>query len=50
MMEIRRASTGPYGASFWMTDAELGEWHGVTVDEEGRVIELKLNDNGPACR
>jgi hypothetical protein len=30
----------------WMTDADLGEWHGVTVDEEGRVTELELGGNG----
>jgi hypothetical protein len=29
----------------WMTDAGLGEWHGVTVDAEGRVIELDLYNN-----
>ena len=29
----------------WMTDAGLGEWHGVTVDAEGRVIRLLLNHN-----
>jgi hypothetical protein len=32
----------------WMTDAELGDWHGVTVDEEGRVTRLDLRDNGLA--
>jgi hypothetical protein len=32
----------------WMTDAELGDWHGVTVDEEGRVIKLELETNGLA--
>jgi hypothetical protein len=32
----------------WMTDAELGDWHGVEVDEEGRVIKLELGDNGLA--
>jgi Leucine-rich repeat (LRR) protein len=32
----------------WMTDAELGDWHGVEVDEEGRVAALKLQDNGLA--
>jgi hypothetical protein len=26
----------------WMTEAELGEWEGVTVDEEGRVVKLQL--------
>ena len=29
-----------------MTEAELGEWEGVTVDAEGRVIELVLENNG----
>jgi hypothetical protein len=28
-----------------MTDADLGEWAGVAVDVEGRVIELELNYN-----
>jgi hypothetical protein len=30
----------------WMTEAELGEWEGVRVDAEGRVIELVLMNNG----
>jgi hypothetical protein len=30
----------------WMTDADLGEWRGVEVDAEGRVIKLKLPNNG----
>jgi hypothetical protein len=29
----------------WMTDAGLGEWFGVTVDAEGRVIGLDLSWN-----
>jgi hypothetical protein len=29
----------------WMTNADLGEWFGVTVDAEGRVIKLKLYSN-----
>jgi hypothetical protein len=32
----------------WMTEAELGEWYGVTVDAEGRVVKLKLNYNNLA--
>jgi Leucine-rich repeat (LRR) protein len=32
----------------WMTDAELGEWAGVTVDAEGRVIKLQLYSNNLA--
>jgi hypothetical protein len=29
----------------WVTDAALGEWEGVTVDAEGRVIKLRLPSN-----
>ncbi|WP_419858193.1 leucine-rich repeat domain-containing protein [Candidatus Palauibacter irciniicola] len=32
----------------WRTDAPLGTWYGVTTDEQGRVIELDLSDNGLA--
>jgi Leucine-rich repeat (LRR) protein len=32
----------------WMTDAALGEWEGVEVDAEGRVVELFLNYNNLA--
>ena len=32
----------------WMTDAALGEWEGVTVDVEGRVIKLELSSNNLA--
>jgi hypothetical protein len=30
----------------WMTEAELGGWEGVVVDDEGRVTELHLPNNG----
>ena len=30
----------------WSSDAPLAEWHGVTADAEGRVIELALDRNG----
>ena len=30
----------------WLTDAPLGEWHGVATDEEGRVIRINLAQNG----
>ena len=30
----------------WLTDAPLGDWHGVGTDGEGRVIELVLDRNG----
>ncbi|CAM9597089.1 unnamed protein product, partial [Ectocarpus sp. 12 AP-2014] len=29
----------------WNTDAHLSEWHGVKVDQDGRVVELSLNKN-----
>ena len=30
----------------WLTDAPLGEWHGVSTDASGRVQALALNENG----
>ena len=35
-------------ARHWLTDAPLGEWRGVEVDDQGRVVELRLWDNGLA--
>ena len=32
----------------WLTDAPLGEWYGVTTDEEGRVTVLRLIENNLA--
>ena len=29
----------------WLTDAPLGEWHGVTVDDSGRIVRLELSGN-----
>ena len=29
----------------WLSDAPIGEWYGVTADEEGRVIGLVLDGN-----
>lgn len=29
----------------WLTDAPLGDWAGVNVDGEGRVVGLRLNSN-----
>ena len=34
----------------WLTDAPLGEWRGVEVDDQGRIVELRLWDNGLAGR
>ena len=30
----------------WLSDAPVGQWHGVTTDETGRVTELNLEENG----
>ena len=30
----------------WLTDAPLGEWHGVEVDGQGNVVELDLAHTG----
>ena len=29
----------------WLSDAPLGEWYGVTTDDDGRVVELILSQN-----
>ena len=29
----------------WLSDRPIGEWHGVTTNSNGRVIELHLSDN-----
>ena len=44
---LYNATEGPNWTerSGWLTDAPMGEWHGVTTDESGRVIELRLNGN-----
>ena len=30
----------------WLSDAPIGDWHGVVTDDDGRVSELWLGDNG----
>ena len=35
-------------ADNWGTDAPLDEWYGVTTDGAGRIIQLRLNNNGLA--
>ena len=30
----------------WLSDAPLSEWHGVTTDDSGRVVEIYLRNNG----
>ncbi len=30
----------------WLTDAPLGAWYGVSTDEDGKVVRLKMSNNG----
>ena len=30
----------------WLSDLPMGEWHGVQTDDEGRVTQLNLSENG----
>ena len=51
LLEILHDATGGrdwIDSRNWLTDAALGEWRGVEVDEQGRVVELQLRDNGLA--
>ena len=34
-----------YDNTNWLSDAELGEWYGVTTDDEGYITGLKLYEN-----
>ena len=34
----------------WLTDAPLGEWYGVSVDGEGRVVRLAIVQNNLSAR
>ena len=49
---LYRALDGPNWtrSSGWLTDAGLGNWRGVEVDSDGRVVELSLNGNNLAGR
>ncbi len=47
LVEIYDALGGPEWANNdnWLTDAPLGQWHGVEVDGQGRVVGLKFYQN-----
>lgn len=47
LLALYRATQGARWTSNtgWDTNAELGRWHGVTVDEQGRVAQIDLNEN-----
>ncbi|CAM9925777.1 unnamed protein product [Scytosiphon promiscuus] len=48
LVALYNATDGPNwkNSSNWNTDAELSEWHGVTLNGEGRVEALWLNSHG----
>ena len=51
ILEMLHAATGGrdwIDSGNWLTDAPLGEWRGVEVDEVGQVVGLLLRDNGLA--
>ena len=53
ILEMFHAATGGrdwIDSRNWLTDAPLAEWRGVEVDDQGRVVELRLWDNGLAGR
>ena len=45
LIEFYKDTDGPDWAdnTNWLSDASIGEWYGVTADENGRVIELVLD-------
>lgn len=47
---LYNATQGPYWntATNWLDEGELGSWHGVTTNANGRVIGLNLDGNGLA--
>ncbi len=53
ILEMLHAATGGrdwIDSRNWLTDAPVGEWRGVEADDQGRVVELLLWDNGLAGR
>ena len=48
LVALYEATDGPNwtNANNWLTDAALGEWHGVDTDARGRVTGLDLGRNG----
>ncbi len=47
MIEFYEALGGPdwLERDFWGSDKPVGEWHGVTTDADGRVVQLTIYDN-----
>ena len=47
LVALYNATDGPNWTNNanWLTDKPLGQWHGVTTDDNGRVTHLVLDDN-----
>ena len=47
LIEFYNALGGPdwIERDFWASDRPVGEWHGVTTDADGRVVQLTIYDN-----
>ena len=45
---LYQSTGGPdwFDSTNWGTRRPLGDWHGITVDDDGRVTELNLSNNG----
>ena len=47
LVALYNATGGPgwTRSNNWLTDASLGSWYGVSVDAEGRVVDVDLSSN-----
>ena len=47
LVALFNATNGPNWTNNdnWLSDQPLGQWHGVRVDEDGRVVSLSLAEN-----
>ena len=48
LVTLYNATDGPgwTNNTNWLSDRPIGDWHGVTTDATGRVVELDLGSNG----
>ena len=47
LIALYNATNGPNWTNNenWLSEMPMGEWHGVTTDENGRITELRLTEN-----
>ena len=47
LIALYNATDGPNWSNNinWLSDVPLGEWNGVYIDDDGRVVALELRDN-----